>query len=221
MALVILTSSLESYGDESDNTIFDNLGGTSLSGEDFGDIETGVDSPTKFYYLRHDGAEPIYDVGIYLKAIGVPWGGYVADAEDARFPYNPNFFKFGGLDEDDHPQSSTEDYNFLRKAADNDPEMGVRIHMDREDPSVKTEGLGADNVGLNFSPIILDKTSLDTSKTSDDIDNGYIYPEPDDSSKTAKVGDEALIGVSLQLPEETEGSGILQFSVAVKYRYTT
>jgi len=220
MAEVILTSSLESYGDESTNKIYDNTGNKELKGEDFGDLETGVDSPTIYYYVRHDGTELIYNVGMYLKAVGVSWGGYVSDAEDSYYPYNPNFFREGGLDENDIPNTSTNDYEFLRTNAYNNNEMGVRIHQDRSNDAVKSNGLGYDNLGLSFSPITLYTTAMDYSKTSDDQIDGVIYPAPVDQSNYGLVGDEARIGISIKLPEETEGSGHIQFGVAIKYRYT-
>ena len=220
MAEVILTSSLFSYGDESDNTIFDKDGTATLKGEDFGDLETGVDSSPIFYFVRHNGTEPIYDVGIYLKAVGVNWGGYVASSPYSSSPYNPNFFRSGGMDDNDIPQTSTNDYEFMRTSALNNPEMGVRIHLDRSNDAAKTNGLGYDNYGLSFSPVTLETTAMDYSKTSEDQISGLIYPEPLDDTQLGLVGDEARVGVSIKLPEETEGSGHVQFGVAVKYRYT-
>jgi hypothetical protein len=220
MAEVILTSSLTSYGDESENYIYDKDGGKTLKGEDYGDLETGVDSDIIFYYLRHDGQEPIYDVGIYLKTIGVNWGGYVSSADEATIPYNPNFFRSGGIDENGIPKTSTEDYEFMRKVAYENPEMGVRIHQDRSNDAIKSNGLGYSNIGLSFSPMTLLASSMDYSKTSNAQTDGLIYPGPIDSTQYGLVGDEARIGVSIKLPDEVEGSGHIQFGVAVKYRYT-
>lgn len=217
---VELTSSLVSYGDESENVIYDNLGTKTLIGEDFGDLETGQESDIKWFYFRHNGEEPIYNVGIFLRAVGTEWGGYVPSYPDSKLPFNPNVFRSGGLTESGGAASSTVDYEFMRQSALGNPEMGVRIHMDRSDEFVKTLGLGYDNQGLSFSPISLKRTSLDFSKSSNQELDGFIYPEPLDSSKISQDGDEAKIGMSIKIPEDTIGAGHVQFSVALKYRYT-
>jgi len=215
-----ITSALTSYGDEYDESVYGKDAEISLKGRNMGNLETGGDSEILYYFFRHDGSEPIYDVGLYLKAVGTEWGGYCKDYPDSDLPYNPNVFRSGGVDDNNHALTSTEDYEFLRKCAKDNPEMGVRLHQDRTDETVKTKGLGSNNQGLSFSVIPLSTTSLDYSKTSNDQTEGLIYPEPVDSSKKALAGDEAKIGVSVKLPEETEGAGHIQFAVAFKYRYT-
>lgn len=217
---VELTSSLTSYGDTSTETIYGDDGISSLNGRSIGYIETGEVSETIFYYFRHNGTEPVYNVSIYLRAIGLGWGGYCSDFPDSKQAFNPNVFRSGGLDENGTPFSSTEDYNFMRTSAQNNPEMGIRIHQDRLDPNSFSEGLGYDNKGLSFSPIALQSSTLDFTKSSDTQSNGLIYPTPLDSSKTGQAGDEAKIGMSVKLPEDTVGAGHIQFAVALKYRYT-
>jgi len=214
---VRLYTSLESYSTESDNTIFDNSGTKELQGEDFGDLETGVASDTKYFYVRHDGTEKVYNVAYYLRSLGNEWGGYCADYPDKD--YNPNWFKNGGLNDDGLPNTSTQDYEFMRLQAYNNPEMGLRVHYDRESPAIRTDGLGYDNVGLSFSAITLQNTSLDTSKGGEAI-NGEIAPAPIDASQQGYVGDEALLGLSVKLSEDIIGSGHVQFTFAIKYRYT-
>lgn len=218
---VELTSSLFSYGDESENIIYDNEGTKTLIGEDFGDLETGQESPVKWFYFRHNGEEPIYNVGIFIRAVGTEWGGYVPSYPDSKLPFNPNIFRSGGLTESGSPTSSTVDYEFMRQCALSNPEMGVRLHQDRNDEFIKTPGLGYDNKGLSFSPISLKRETLDFSKSSDPQLDGLIYPEPLDSSKIAQAGDEAKIGISIKIPEDTIGAGHVQFAIAIKYRYTS
>ena len=215
-----LISSPISYGENSDEKIFFNDGSLSLNGADFGDLETGEESAVKYFYFRHTGAEPIYNVGIYMKAVGISWGGYVDSFPDSKLPYNPNFFRSGGLTSNGFQTSSTQDYEFMRQSALSNPDMGIRLHLNKSNELIKTYGLGYDNKGLSFSPITLKSTSLDFSRSSNQIRDGYIYPEPEDSSKTSKDGDEAKIGVSIRIPEDTIGSGHIQFSIALKYRYT-
>lgn len=218
---VNIITALESYGTELDSTIFKNDGTNTLPGIDFGDLETGLSSETKFLYFRHDGLEPIYAGGFFLRALGTNWGGYVASSPDSVFPYNPNFFRSGGVDENNIPNASTRDYEFLRTSAANDPENGVRLHLDRNNEFIRTPGLGYNNQGLSVSPISLQPTALDfTQNPSLAQTVGVIYPEPVDQSKYAKVGDEAKIGFSLRFSEDVVGSGHVQLSVAFKYRYT-
>jgi len=220
MAVVNLISSPTSYGAESTETIYDSAGTRTLPGYDFGDLETGQNSHISWFYFRHDGTEEIYNVGAYIRSIGTEWGGYVASADSSYIPYNPNWFRSGGVDENDYPQTSTEDYNFMREQAFNNPEKGMRLHTDRNNPTVKTNGLGYQNEGLSFSPKVLPVTTLDYSSTSNPQLDGVIYPEPIDSSQKAQAGDEAKMGVSLNISTDVVGSGVIQFSLALKYRYT-
>ena len=221
MAVVKLTISSSSYDQETTDKIYGPDGDKSVDGYDFGEVETGSPSARRWYFVRHDGAEKIYNAGLYLRPFGNSWGGYCPDYPDSRFPYNPNIFMNGGVDDNRVPKTSTEDYNLLRESADNNPDMGVRLYLDRSNPDTKTDGLGYNNKGLNFSPVPLPSTALDFSNCSslDKID-GVIYPRPIDDSDDGKCGDEALIGIDVQLPEEIEGSGYVQFSVGIKYRYT-
>lgn len=218
---VEITSSLSSYGADTTNTIYDSSGTQELLGEDFGNLETGEVSELKYYYIRHNGTEPIYNVGFFLRALGAEWGGYVSSSPDSKEPYNPNMFREGGVDEDGIPYSSTKDYEFMRKIASGNPDMGVRLHQDREDSTKKDYSLGYDSRGLSFSPVPLKFTALDFSKSSNDKVDGFIYPEPVDSSKKALDGDEAKIGVTVRIPEDTIGAGYIQFSTAMSYRYTS
>ena len=219
--IVELSSSETSYGDELNNPLFDNVGTNTGKGVDFGDLETGDNSNTRFLYLRHNGEEPIYDAAVYLKAYGYEWGGYVEGYETSRFPNNPNFFKHGGYDEESYPNSSTDDYEFMRLQGYNNPEKGVRLHLDRNNDQLKEQSLGYDNKGLNFSAIPLPVSCMDYSKTTANTAiAGYIYPEPDNFSNAGKVGDEAKIGLSLNISEDVVGAGHVQFAVTVKYRYT-
>jgi len=217
---IIVTASYESNGNDIDTLIFDNSGAKGLVGSDFGDLETGKESSIIWYYFRHDGENPIYDTSFYIRALGLEWGGYVPDADDSRLPYNPNFFRNGGLDEDGNITTSTADYDLMRTLAYNNPEMGVRLHMDRNDETVKTNGLGYENKGLSFSSLPLASTSLDYSKSSNEELDGYIYATPADQSKVGQDGDEAKVGVSIKLPDDLEDSGHIQFSLVMKYRYT-
>lgn len=218
---VIVSTSPASYGLPLSSTIYKSDGSKSLVGFDFGDLETGVESSPHFLYYRHDGLEPIYSCGVFIRPVGINWGGYVETASTSYFPHNPNFFKNGGLRTDNNlPQASTADYEFMRTSAYNNPEMGVRLHMDRTNPLVKTDGLGYQNKGISSSPVTMSKTALDWSKSGLTQVDGKIYPSPEDSSKIGKAADEAVIGVSVQLSEDVIGSGNVQFSVAFKYRYT-
>ena len=51
-----------------------NTGLKELKGLDFDDIETGIPTEVKYIYVRHDGQEPIYNVGLYIKPVGTEWG---------------------------------------------------------------------------------------------------------------------------------------------------
>ena len=218
--IVEVTSSPSTYGDPNDETIFDNEGTRTLIGSDFGDIETGTSSDIKFFYFRHDGQEPIYDCGFYLKAVGSRWGGYVADAETSQLPYNPNFFRNGGIDENSVPNTSTDDYELLRISSQNNQEMGVRLHLDSSNSQLFENSLGYNNIGLSFNTKKLPITAMNYEDTSASQIEGTIYPAPLDDTKRGKFGDEAKVGISLKMPEEISGSGVLQFGVAMKYRYT-
>jgi len=221
MAVVTLTMAKESYGSEYEDALFKNDRSTELKGIDFGDVETGNEYMPKYLYLRHDGLEPVYASSYYLRTLGAEWGGYVASAEDSHEPYNPNWFKHGGVKEDSgYPTNSTADYELLRNVAKNNAEMGIRIHYDRADDVTRTSGLGYDNQGLNFSAVPLQKESLDWSSASVGVRDSWIEPEPTDANKVAVAGDEALLGLSIKLPEDIIGSGHIQFSFAIKYRYT-
>ena len=222
MSIVVeLQSSRTSYGEEPTDPLFDNVGTSEGRGLDFGDLETGNDSDIDFLYIRHNGTEPIYDTAVYLRTYGPAWGGYIEGYEDAIYPNNPNFFKNGGYDEYGYPQTSTDDYEFMRLQGYNNPENGVRIHFDRNNPDYKTNSLGYDNKGLSFSALGMPLSAMDYSNTSTNIaKGGYIYPEPDNYANAGKVGDEAKIGVSLNISEDVIGAGVVQFAVTVKYRYT-
>lgn len=222
MSVVTLKLAAETYGEDYSEPLYKNTGEETLNGLDFGDIETGMEYAPKYIWLRHDGLEPVYDTSYYIRTVGVEWGGYVATAEDAHEPYNPNWFRSGGKDADtDVPMSSTVDYELMRTSAKNNGEMGLRVHWDREDVNTRTNGLGYDNTGLNFSSIVMQKESMDYSGTDTDPRDGYIYPEPIDENKFGVVGDESKLGLSLKMPEDIEGSGHIQFGFAIKYRYTT
>jgi len=221
MSTVRLIISSASYADEYEDSLYSKIDEVEISGINFGDIETGKESDRFPLYIRQDGEEPVYDVGYYLKPFDNYWGGYVADREDATEPYNPHWFRSGGVDEDGNPMTSTVDYTFLREVADNDPNYGVLTYYDRSDPSIKNDGLGYNNTGLNFDPIALTKVSMDYSNTEDNEEkDGYIYPAPEDEADNGKVGDEAKLDISLNIPEEIEGSGYVQFQFALRYRYT-
>ena len=100
--------------------------------------------------------------------------------------------------------------------------MGCRLHLNRDDAQVVSNSLGFNNIGTSFIPLILPTTSLNYSgNPSLAKTDGVIYPEPMDQDKYGRVGDEAKIGISLLFPEEVEGSGHIQFGVAIKYRYTS
>lgn len=219
--IVNIITSLESYGNEFDEAIYKNDGSRTLKGLDFNDIETGIPTDVRYIYVRHDGAEPIYNVGLYIKPVGPLWGGYVQTSPSSSLPYNPNLFREGGINESSVPRTSTVDYNFIREMAANNPDMGCRLHMDRTNPLVRQNGLGFENIGTSLIPVVLPISSLDYSKNPT-LPNtpGTLYPEPADQTKYGKVGDEAKIGISLLFPEETEGSGHIQFGLAIKYRYT-
>jgi len=220
MSTVTLKISDQSYGEDWIEPLYKNDGSTNLQGIDFGDIETGTEYLPRFVYLRHDGLDPIYNVAYYIRTVGIEWGGYVASEEDAHEPYNPNWFKNGGVTDDGAPTSSTADYELLRLSAKNNGEMGLRVHYDREDDLIRTNGLGYDNQGLNFSAIKTQSTCLDVSATDDEARDGYIYSEPIDENKLGKVGDEARLGLSIKMPDDIEGSGHVQLGFAIKYRYT-
>jgi len=222
MSVVTLSIAQDTYGESYTEPLYKNDGTDELEGMDFGDIETGREYAARMVWLRHDGLEPIYSTAYYIRTVGSEWGGYVADAEDAHEPYNPNWFREGGKDPDtDVPRSSTVDYELMRTSAKNNSEMGLRVHYDREDINVRTDGLGYENKGLNFSSIMVQAESLDVSNTDDEAKDGYLWPEPEDENKLGTVGDEALLGLSIKMPEDIEGSGHIQFAFAVKYRYTT
>lgn len=221
MAVVTILTSNVSYGTEEWDALYKNDGTETLNGIDFGNVETGEDVVPRWLYFRHDGLEPIYNAGYYLRTIGVEWGGYVATEETAHNPYNPFWFKHGGVYEDTGlPKSSTLDYDFLRNVAYNNPEMGIRVHDDRTNEYIRSNGLGNANKGLNFSPIIVKPTALDYSLSGNPQLDGYVYPEGMDDSKFGKDGDEMKLGISIKLPEDVVGSGHIQFAMAVKYRYT-
>lgn len=218
---VNIITSLSSYGNELESTIFKNDGTNTLPGIDFGDLETGSASQPLFLYFRHDGLEPITSGGFFLRAVGTNWGGYVASSPSSTLPHNPNYFRSGGVDVNNIPNASTKDYEFLRTAATNDPENGIRLHLDRSNEFIKTAGLGYDNQGLSVSPITLKSSAmLYTLNPTLPQTNGVIYPEPADQSKYSKVGDEAKVGFSVRFSEDVVGSGYVQVSVAFKYRYT-
>lgn len=211
-----------SYGADDTDSLYDNLGTTTLKGYDLGDIETGVDQPINTLFLRTDGLEVIYNCGFFLRAVGLEWGGYVPSADTALRPYNPNFFRSGGLDGLGNPQQSTADYEFMRLEARNNPEMGLRLHLDRSNTSTRTNGLGYNNTGLSFSPIQLPLSAMSYTQPSSNTPlAGRIYPDPVDPVKRGNVGDEAKIGVSFKLGDDVIGSGIVQIGLAIVYRYTT
>jgi len=220
MSNVIMTSTSASYGEIVKDPLFDSSGGSSMQGLDFGDLETGTRSDIKLLYLRHNGLEPIYKVGCYIRPVGSNWGGYVSSKSESKDPYNPNWFRRGGIDADtSRPTTSTVDYNFLRTLALTDPVMGVRIHTNRNDIEEASDGLGYQNLGLNFQPVELPISALDYSKTANPLRDGYIYPEPL-SGDVGQAGDEAQVGVSIFLPEDVVDGGRVQFTLAFKYRYT-
>lgn len=218
--IVNIITSFESYSNEFDESIYKNDGTKTLKGLDFNDIETGVSTNTRFLYIRHDGLEPIYNVGFYIRPVGVNWGGYVQDRPDTVLPYNPNFFRSGGVNEFGTPRTSSLDYNFTREMASNNPDTGCRLHLDRSNPLHKTNGLGFNNVGISITPLGMPLSCLDYSGTSSTQISGTLYPEPTDQTKYGKVGDEAKVGISMLFPEEVVGSGHIQFALAIKYRYT-
>lgn len=218
--IVNITTSLESYGSEFNESIYKNDGTKTLKGLDFNDIETGTPTTVRYIYVRHDGLEPIYNVGFYIRPVGANWGGYVNSSPDSTLPYNPNFFRSGGVNTSGLPYTSSLDYNFIRELAFNNPDMGCRLHLNRLDEFEKTNGLGFENVGTSITPLSMPITCLDYSKTSSTKLSGTLYPEPTDQNKYGKVGDEAKVGISLAFPEEVVGSGHVQFSLAIKYRYT-
>lgn len=220
MSTVTLSIAQDTYGDKYTEPLYKNDGSNTAEGIDFGDIETGVEYEPRAIYLRHDGIDPIYNVGYYLRTFGAEWGGYVANASDSREPYNPNWFKNGGESDTGLPTSSTSDYELMRTSAKNNAEMGLRVHYDRSDIGIRTNGLGYDNKGLNFSSIRLQKESVDYSATTVSTRDGYIYPEPIDDNKLGKAGDEAMLGLSIKMPEDIIGSGHVQLAFAIKYRYT-
>lgn len=220
--IVNIVTAFESYANEFQENIYKNDGLKTLKGMDFNDLETGVPSNTRFLYIRHDGMEPIYNVGLYIKPVGPEWGGYVQTAPDSVLPYNPNLFREGGISGNGVPKTSSVDYNFLRSMAENNPDTGCRLHLNRKNDLERHNSLGFNNVGTSLIPVILPVSSLDYSKnpTLQQIP-GTLYPEPTDQTKYGKVGDEARIGISLLFPEEVEGSGHVQFALAIKYRYTS
>ena len=218
--IVNIITSLESYGSEFVESIYKNDGTKTLKGLDFNDIETGIPTATRYIYIRHDGLEPIYNVGFYIKPVGTNWGGYVSSRADTTLPYNPNFFRSGGVFENGSPTTSSLDYNFIREMAFNNPDMGCRLHLVRNDIYSKANSLGFNNVGISITPLAMPTTCLDYSRTSSAQLSGTLYPEPTDQSKYGKVGDEAKVGISLSFPEEVVGSGHVQFALAIKYRYT-
>lgn len=220
--IVNIITSFESYSSEFQEQIYKNDGSKTLTGMDFSDIETGIPTNTRFLYVRHDGNEPIYNVGMYIKPVGPEWGGYVSVSPDSELPYNPNIFRDGGISEQGIPRTSSVDYNFVRSVAENNPDTGCRLHLNRDNALEKGNALGFNNIGTSLVPLILPISALDYTKnlTLAQVP-GTIYPEPLDQSKYGKVGDEAKIGISLLFPEEVEGSGHIQFGLAIKYRYTS
>ena len=220
MSTVTLSITKDSYGTEYVEPLYRNDGSSTLEGIDFGDIETGREYAPRDVYLRHDGLDPIYNVGYYIRTLGVEWGGYVPTANTAHEPFNPNWFKNGGVTGTGLPTTSTVDYELMRNSAKNNAEMGLRVHYDRGDAAVRTNGLGYNNSGLNFSTIKLQKEAADYSMTGDNERDGYLYPRHIDDTKDGKVGDEAKLGLSIKMPEDIVGSGHVQFAFAVKYRYT-
>jgi len=220
MAVVTLTMASSSYGEIFEDNLYKNDGTETGIGVDFGNIETGTENVPTFMYLRHDGIEPIYSCSYYLRTIGTEWGGYVSTADTAENPFNPNWFRDGGLSELGVPKTATVDYELMRTSAANNSEMGLRVHYDRADNNVRTTGLGYSNAGLNFSSILLQQQALDYSLSGNTPLDGYIHPEPIDGAKLGKVGDEARIGLSVKMPEDIVGSGYVQFAFAVTFRYT-
>jgi hypothetical protein len=125
------------------------------------------------------------------------------------------------LDENELPQRSTADYEFFRLQGRDNPEMGMRLHLNRNDLTLRTNGLGHQNVGLSFSTITLPLTAMDYSRPSSNAPTpGRIYPDPIDLDDRGKVGDEAKVGVSFKLSEDVVGGGFAQVSLAVAYRFT-
>jgi hypothetical protein len=220
MATVTMLLSPESYGPLFPDGLYKSDGSTSNTGIDFGDLETGTESDIYYTYLRHDGIEPIYNTGFYIRAMGIEWGGYVSTDATAHDPYNPNWFRSGGLKDNGLPSTGTEDYEFMRNVAKNNPEMGLRVHYDRNNVAVRTSGLGYNNEGLNFSPITLKTEAMDYSLSGNPQLDGWIYPEPLDENKLGGDGDEAALGLSILIPEDTEGSGHIQWVFAIRYRHT-
>ena len=220
MAIVTMSISSSSYGIDFADPLYNNTGLESLPGLDFGDIETGTEYSQTPIWVRHDGIEPVFDVNYYLKTIGVEWGGYVSSAGASPDPFNPNWFKNGGLADGGTPNTATKDYELMRTSALNNSEMGLRIHYDRADAAIRTNGLGYANTGLNFSGIRLQKEALDYSLSAITPTDGYIHPESIDEAKMGKSGDEAMLGLSVKMPEDIIGSGHVQFALAIKYRYT-
>ena len=106
--------------------------------------------------------------------------------------------------------------------AENNPDTGCRLHLNRNNELERHNSLGFNNVGTSLVPLVMPVSTLDFSKspTTPQVP-GKLYPEPSDQSKYGKVGDEAKIGISLLFPEEVEGSGHVQFALAIKYRYTS
>ena len=220
--IVNIVTAFESYGSEFQENIYKSDGSKTLTGMDFNDLETGVESNVRYLYIRHDGMEPIYNVGFYIKPVGPEWGGYVQSSPDSVLPYNPNLFREGGVGSNNSPKTSSADYNFVRSIAETNPDTGCRLHLNRENPLEKNNSLGFNNIGTSLVPLILPVSTLDFSKspTTQQVP-GKIYSEPSDQSKYGKVGDEAKIGISLLFPEEVEGSGHVQFALAIKYRYSS
>lgn len=220
MQIVLIEYSTSSYGAPYSQSLYGSDGTKSLGGIDFGDVECGVQQQPRWFYVRHDGTEKIYQVGFYIKPVGLEWGGFVNQSPDATLPYNPNYFRTGGINPDTLiPYSSTDDYNFMRLIAFNNPEMGVRLHLNRQNVFERTNGLGFMNQGLQFSAIPMPETTLDFSEGGT-YEIGSIFPKPSDPLKLGKVGDEMKFGMSLYIPEETIGSGHIQYTMAIRYRYT-
>jgi len=222
MAIVTVNFSKTSYGTGQYDALFDSLGTSTLEGFDYGDIETGVEYPPMWLYLQHDGIEPIYSCRFFLRAVGLNWGGYVPSASTAVDPYNPNIFRSGGINQvTGWPNSSTADYETFRIDARDNPEMGVRLHLNRENELIRTNGLGHQNIGLSFNPISMPLTTMLYANSTTNVPRaGVIYPKTDVVADQGKIGDEAKVGISIKLGEDLIGGGFAQIGVSIAYRHT-
>lgn len=217
---VTLKISKTSYANESFDALKDRMGTELLEGFNYGDIQTGDDYPPVFMYVRHSGIEPVNAVRLFLKTAGTDWGGFVFSSPSSKFPYNPHYFRLGGLDGNGIPRQSTIDYEFFRTQARDNPEMGMRLHLNRSDEFIRTNGLGYQNIGISSSPIILPVTAMDYSGTTNSQTPGRIYPDPLTLEGRGKSGDEAKIGVSFKLSPDTIGGGFAQIALSIAYRFT-